>query len=127
MGLDVMQGEPLAIQEPLQRADLVDRHGRELFGGELHFAAAEALDVREARVGSDLDVVFLAEADGIEHDEGVSEVVCRDQHSISSRPFCKREEGTDLRGVEAACDVCVVYQRHQVFVGTADVVSVGFA
>ena len=46
---------------------MVAHAGCEFFGRHFDFASAEALDVREAGVGADFDVVFLAELDGVLH------------------------------------------------------------
>lgn len=52
---------------------------------------AESLDVWQARVSADFDVVLLAQTNGLLHDERIS-------------------------GVEAACYVCMVDQRNELFV-----------
>ena len=68
----MVEGDILGSKKALQGADLVYRDSSELLRGELHFTAAEALEVGEARVGADSDVVLLAEADGVHHYEGIA-------------------------------------------------------
>lgn len=72
---DVVEWDALTVQEPLQRAHLIHGHGRELFRGQLHLAAAEALQVGEAWMGAALDVVLLACLDRLGHDERVTAAV----------------------------------------------------
>ena len=89
MGLDVVEREALAVEEGLERADLVNGHGGKFVRGEFHFSSAKALDVGESSerfsgdvlvssfgcspwMGADFDVVLLAVLDRFHHDEGVA-------------------------------------------------------
>ena len=74
MRLHMMERYAFTVQETFQSPNLVDGDSGELFGLELHLSTTEALEVWEAGVGADLDVVFLAEADGVLHDKGVTGV-----------------------------------------------------
>ncbi len=106
----------------MQGADLIDRYRGEFGGVELHFAAAEALQVGQARVCADGDVVGYAGADGFHHDEGVAGV--GGGVRIQFLEFCSRE---DSRGVEAAGDVGLVDHGEELEVRTARPVAIGFS
>lgn len=93
MRLHMIQLHPFLIQEPFQGANLVDGHGGQFLGTQLHLAAAETLEVGQAGVCADEDGVRDAGADGGGHDEGVA-------------------------GVEAAGDVGDVDQGEEFFVRT---------
>src|SRR5205085_2853266 len=67
MRLDMIQLHALGLEEALERADLIDEAVGELLAGDFHLAAAEALEIRQGRMGSDLDAVLASEPNGSAH------------------------------------------------------------
>lgn len=82
----MMKWHALCVQEAFQSSDLINDHGRQLLRRHLDLSSPESLDVGEAWMGADCDVVFLAGSDGLLHYDGVA-------------------------GVKAAGYVCVVDER----------------
>jgi hypothetical protein len=89
--LDVVECHAFDLEEGSQRADLVDQEIAELGTGDPHLAPAEALQVGQGGVGTDLDPVLLGETHGLVH-----------HHRV--------------RGVEATGDVGDRDVRHDPFV-----------
>jgi hypothetical protein len=63
----VVQGHALGVEEGLERADLVEDAVGEFLPSHLHLAPAEALQVRQRRMGADLDAELLRAPDRRAH------------------------------------------------------------
>ena len=98
----MMQLNPLSVQEAFQRSDLVPDDSRQLLGVVADVSSPEALNVWQAWMGPDGDVVGFAGFDGAVHDHGVA---------------C----------VAAAGDVGIVDQGNELVVGACFEVAVAFA
>ena len=100
--LDVVERHALRVEKPLQRADLVDEAIGQFLAADLHFAAAEALQVRQRRMRADLDAMGLGEPD-------------------------RRAHVVEVGGMEAAGDIGDVDVRHQAGVVAQTVEPEGLA
>ena len=67
-----MQRDILSVEKGFESADLVACYCCQFFGRHFHFSTAEALQVREAWVGSDCYVMGFAGADRFLHDQRIA-------------------------------------------------------
>lgn len=74
MGFDMVERYTLGIKEALQCADLIPHHRCQFLWRHFDLASSEALDVWQAGMSADFDVVAFAGADGFLHDEWVAGV-----------------------------------------------------
>ena len=74
MGDQVVDGGAHRCRDLTQRPDLVKRQAARLIRGDFHLAPAEAVDVRQAPVHADGNVVLLGERYGALHVHGIARV-----------------------------------------------------
>ena len=72
MGLNMVQRHAFVIKESFQCTYLIDSVGCELFGLELNFATAKTLNIREAWMSTNFDVVLFALSDSVHHDQRIA-------------------------------------------------------
>ena len=71
---DVLEFNCGRITKRSHGTDLIDKEVLQLLGRDIHFPSPESQKIRQSRVGSDADIVFLCKGNGFSHHVGITAV-----------------------------------------------------